>query len=74
MINISHSVTLADTGVIVIKSAGARVIAKAKCLNGAVVSTEQYKSHGGKIPNVCKELSVKHFSLFDFFRNEGWKF
>ena len=50
------------------------VIAKDQTIGATVVSQERFKNHGGKIPNVCKNLDIKHFSLFEFFRHEGWKF
>lgn len=50
------------------------VIAKAKAINGIVVTQEKYKENSGKIPNICKFLDVKCTNLEGFMGREQWKF
>jgi hypothetical protein len=50
------------------------LIAQARSRNIPVVTIEQYKDGGHKIPNVCKDLKVKCLHLFAFFKEEGWRF
>lgn len=50
------------------------VIAKAKMLNIYVVSSERYKPHGAKIPNICEYFGVSHLNLQEFMEKEKWTF
>jgi len=50
------------------------VIAKAKVLNGCVVTQEKYKENAAKIPNVCKHFEILCIDLEKFMENENWKF
>ena len=50
------------------------VIAKAYRWKGCVVSEEKFKENASNIPNVCKKFEIKHKSLREFMKSEGWKF
>jgi hypothetical protein len=50
------------------------VIAKAKILNGTVVTEEKWKPNAAKIPSICKHFKVDCISLEGFMEKEGWKF
>ena len=50
------------------------LIAQAKARGIPIVTMEQFKDGGHKIPNVCKDLNVKCLHLFAFFKEEGWRF
>ena len=50
------------------------VIAKAKVINGTVVTNEANKLHGAKIPNICEHFNVKCVNLEKFMEVEGWSF
>lgn len=50
------------------------VIAKAVKDRLTVVSTELFAPNAHKIPNICSEYNVKHFSFSNFLNNEGWVF
>ncbi len=50
------------------------VIAKAKCIDGCVVSDELLKPNAAKIPNVCKHFGVAHLDLEGFMEKENWTF
>lgn len=50
------------------------VIAKAKVLNGCVVTEEKLKPNAAKIPNVCQNFSIDYCNLEGFMKREGWKF
>jgi len=50
------------------------VIAQAKIYGAVLIHQEKFKPNAHKIPNVCKKLGVKEMSLFEFFREVGWKF
>lgn len=56
------------------KEADPFVMAKALVENKIVVTTEKFKPNAPKIPSVCAYFDVKHFGLFDFFRNGKWQF
>lgn len=47
-------------------SADPYVVAKAKALNGTVVTAEEYKPHSAQLPNLCEELGVPCISYDDF--------
>ena len=51
------------------------VIAKAgKLKEGCVVSTEIFKPHAAKIPNVCDHFDIDHMDLEEFMERENWTF
>ena len=50
------------------------VIARAATNGSAVVTLEENKPNGAKIPNICKHFSVPCLSLEEFMELEGWKF
>ncbi len=50
------------------------IIAKAAAVNGTVVTLEQEKTGGSKIPNICKHFGVPCASLEQFMEAENWQF
>ena len=50
------------------------VIARAAVERRAVVTTEKFKEHGAKIPNICKHFDVECLSLEEFMEREEWEF
>jgi predicted nucleic acid-binding protein len=50
------------------------VIAKAKIIDGTVVTNEANKPHGAKIPNICGYFNVKCMDLEKFMEVEDWRF
>lgn len=50
------------------------VIAKAKIIDGTVVTNEGNKPHGAKIPNICECFKVKCMNLEKFMEVEDWSF
>ena len=50
------------------------VIAKAKVNDGYVVTNEEYKKNGAKIPNICEHFKVNCINLNKFMELENWKF
>ena len=50
------------------------VIAKAKVNDGYVVTNEEYKKNGAKIPNICDYFKVNCINLNKFMELENWKF
>jgi hypothetical protein len=50
------------------------VIAKAKVLDGYVVTQEADKQNAAKIPNVCKHFGVNCLNLEGFMEVEDWTF
>ena len=56
------------------KNADPFVIAKAKVDGFAVVTTELFKYHGVKIPNICRHFGVECLTLQQFMEREGWIF
>jgi len=50
------------------------VIAKAKVNDGYVVTNEEYKKNGAKIPNICEYFKVNCINLNKFMELENWKF
>jgi len=46
-------------------------------LGGQCIVVTEEKPGGGtraKIPDVCNSYAIEHFSIIEFFNNEGWKF
>ncbi len=50
------------------------VIAKARIIGGTVVTEEDFKDNGAKIPNICKHFNIPCLKLVGFLINEDWKF
>jgi hypothetical protein len=50
------------------------VIAKAKILDGCVVTQEKDRENAAKIPNVCKHFGIPCCNLEGFMEKEGWTF
>ena len=50
------------------------VIARAKVINGCVVTEERKKQHAAKIPNVCEHFEIDCTNLQDFMEREDWTF
>jgi hypothetical protein len=50
------------------------IIAKAYVNKLIVVTQEVFREHAHKVPNICKEFRIQHFTLEDFMLNEGWEF
>lgn len=50
------------------------VVVKAKHLGGCVVTTERYKKHSARIPNMCEHLGVECVDLEGFLKQNGLKF
>jgi len=50
------------------------VIAKAKVINGCVVTQEKLKDNAAKIPNVCEHFKIPCIDLEKFMENENWEF
>ncbi len=50
------------------------VIAKAWKEKGTVVTEEDFKENGAKIPNICKQFDIHCLKLEGFLTKEDWKF
>ncbi|MFZ6780301.1 PIN domain-containing protein [Undibacterium sp. Ji83W] len=50
------------------------LIARAACLGGIVLTMEQFKPNGAKIPNICKHFNVACLDLRGFMEKENWIF
>ena len=50
------------------------IIAKARIIDGCVVTEEKWKKNAAKIPNVCKHFEVDCTNLQGFMEREGWTF
>lgn len=50
------------------------VIAKAKIIQGCVVTDEILKPNAAKIPNVCNHFGVAHLNFEGFMEKENWTF
>ena len=50
------------------------VIAKAKFVDGCVVTEERLKPNAAKIPNVCEHFGIDCTNLQRFMETEGWTF
>ena len=49
-------------------------IALSKTKNMTLITSEQCRMGGFKIPSICKPLGVQTTSLLNMIRNEGWSF
>jgi hypothetical protein len=50
------------------------VIARAKSLDGTVVTEEAMKPNAAKIPNVCQHFGVRCMNLEGMLAAEGWRY
>jgi len=50
------------------------LIEKAELYSGTIVTQEEYKPNGVKIPNVCEERKVKCMNLEKFMEQHNWVF
>jgi hypothetical protein len=50
------------------------VIAKAKLLDGYVVTNEKYAQNSAKIPNICEFYDIKCIDFQEFMKIENWQF
>lgn len=47
-------------------SADVYLAAKAKAVNGTIVTVEQYKPHSAQLPNICEYIGVQYIDYDDF--------
>ena len=50
------------------------VIAKARVKQAAVVTEEERREHGARIPNICEHFGIECVKLEGFLVKEDWKF
>jgi hypothetical protein len=50
------------------------IIAKAAVVQCTVVTMEQFRPNGVKIPNICDHFGIPWMTLEDFMESEGWEF
>lgn len=50
------------------------LIARAACIGGTVLTMEQFKPNGAKIPNICNHFKVPCLDLRGFMEKEDWVF
>ena len=50
------------------------LIARAACIQGTVLTMEQFKANGAKIPNICEHFKVPCLDLQGFMEKEDWVF
>ena len=50
------------------------IIAKAKIIEGTVITEEKYKENSARIPNICKFFSIDCINLREFFQEQKWQF
>lgn len=50
------------------------LIAKAKILQGCVVTEELFKPNSSRIPNICKHFGIDCLNLEGFMEQENWTF
>jgi hypothetical protein len=50
------------------------LIARAAVLGGTVLTMEQFKPGGAKIPNICAHFNIPCVDLRGFMEQEGWAF
>lgn len=50
------------------------IVARAKIVNGCVVTEEKVKPNAARIPNVCQHFEVDATNLQGFMAKEGWTF
>lgn len=50
------------------------IIARARVVNGIVVTEEHMRDNGAGIPNICKHFGIEPVNLKDFLSKEDWRF
>lgn len=55
-------------------SADPFIIAKAKVIEGTVITEERYCENAAKIPNICKKLGIRCITLRTYFVEKKWIF
>ena len=55
-------------------SADPFIVAKAKVIEGTVITKEKYCENAAKIPNICEKLEVRCINLRTYFVEKKWKF
>ncbi len=50
------------------------LIARAKCLDATLITQEQFRRNGAKIPNVCEYFKVTWTDLEGFMEEQEWRF
>ncbi|MBC6443757.1 MAG: DUF4411 family protein [Rhodobacteraceae bacterium] len=50
------------------------VVARARAIDGTVVTLERESPNGAKIPNICRHFDIPYRSLEGFMEDEGWTF
>lgn len=50
------------------------LIARAKLVDGIVVTNESFRDHGVGIPNICMSFGVDYLSFEAFMEKENWTF
>ena len=50
------------------------VAAKAKALNGTVVTNERLRDNAAGLPNVCEKFEIPCIDLEEFMKREDWIF
>ena len=50
------------------------IVARAKVINGCVVTEEKVTPNAARIPNVCQHFEVDATNLQGFMEKEGWTF
>ena len=74
--SVSHFQTLvnAKTRLLGQPCADPFIIAKAKFIDGCVVTEEKWKQNAAKIPNVCDHFGIDCINLQGFMEREDWTF
>lgn len=50
------------------------VFASAKIKQGCVITEEEKKNNGAKIPNICEHFSIDCENLEGFLKRQNWQF
>ena len=50
------------------------IIAKAKVINGCIITEERRRPNAARIPNVCDHFGIDCTNLQGFMEREGWTF
>ncbi len=50
------------------------IVARAKAIDGVVVTEESHKPTAAKIPNVCEHFGVKWTNVKGFLEAQGWRY
>ena len=74
--SVSHFLTLVNQRSLLegLPCADPFIIAKAKFIDGCVVTEEKWKQNAAKIPNVCDRFGIDYTNLQGFMERERWTF